>query len=290
MIMSEATIPGTTTSSGPPSGSTAPHPGFGALAAFHLRNLLRVHRGPWLLLAAVVIGVPLFILLLDLGPDLFESRAGQAWVIRATMALWFLQGATLVTWLLWPMVTWRTLPPGGRHAMDALPVERRTHRLARVAAGLVLPVVLMVAVWGAHLLLRARLSPFLADVGMAVRRPENPVEIVLYWPLSPGVTLLALLAAYLVGSVLALWRVPVSWSAFGVLLVFVLLPAGMLTALGRRDVATTYLDLVLEGTWSPARVALLGFRAEPADLLPIVAWLLPLGALTWHLAGAHDRR
>jgi hypothetical protein len=270
--------------------TTPPHPGFADLAGLHLRNLMRIHWGAWLLLATVVVGLPLLIYLLDLGPGLFESREQQAWVVRAASVLWFLQGATLVTWLLWPMITWRNLPPGRRQAMDALPVARRTHRLARVAAGLVLPVVLMVAVWAGHLLLRARLAPYIGHEPAPARRPEHMMEVVLYWPLSPGVTLLALLAAYLLASALALWRVPATWSGFGLLLVFVVLPVAALMALGRQEGARLYLDTVLEGTWSPARVALLGFRAEPADLLPIVGWLLPLGAITWHLAAAHDRK
>jgi hypothetical protein len=257
-------------------GSRLPHPGVPALLGVHLRSLVRGFPVAWIFFGGVAVGLPLLATFASLDPVGSEGTFG---LVRLVTWMVGVQAAAVLVALWWPDAVWRHLPPGRRRIMDALPVERRTHRLARVIAGFGLPLVMAFSVLLARVILDARLSSggeTLAQVsGLALG--------------NAGVGLLALGAAYLFGSALALrgWRVIVL--SLLLMVAYVFIPIGLFLGFGWDEAANRYIGTMVQGNFSPVRVFLLGLRAGASDLLPVLAWLVGLGLLCTHWAHRHDR-
>jgi hypothetical protein len=257
------------------SGTRPPHPGIPALAGIHLRSLVREFPVAWILFGGIAVGLPLLAAFTNLEPVAPESAFGLTRLVSGLIAV---QAVTVLVALWWPDAVWRNLPPGRRRVMDALPVDRRAHRLVRAAAGLVLPLAMAASVLLARAILDARLAASgetLAQVsGLALG--------------STGVGLLAIGAAYLFGSALALrgWRVIVL--SLLLMVVYVFVPIGIFMGLGWDLAANRYIGTMVQGSFSPIRVFLLGLRAGGEDLLPVLTWLAGLGVLCTYWARRHD--
>ncbi|CAN5821539.1 hypothetical protein BH23GEM11_BH23GEM11_16450 [soil metagenome] len=241
-----------------------PHPGIPALVALHLRSLVREFPVAWILFGSMAIGVPLLVLT-EMGTD----------PVRLAGPLGSLQGITFLVAAFWPDAVWRSLPPGGRRVMDALPVDRRTHRLARVAAGFTLPLLMAVSTSVSQAVLLTRHGAS----GAAFSRTLGEL----------GVLFLGLLAIYLLGSAVALRlsRVILAMLLIGVM--YVLVPILFMEGIGQNAAANWYIQFMVQGSWSPVQAMLSGFKPI-TGALQVVAWVLALGGLCYYLAGRHDTR
>jgi len=262
----------------PSPASRAPHPGFPSLVGLHLQSLIREFPVAWIVFGAGIVGLPVLALVADLG--LTPRDTPSFGILRIASGIWGAQALTVLVALFWPDAVWRNLPPGGRQPLDALPVDRRWHRLARVLAGFSLPLLMAMAVFLAQVIVTSRLSGLMGTPGAdAVAWPSVPEGSLATFP--------ALAAAYLFGSALGIQGMRVILTSLLALLVYAILPPGVLLGLGLEGLANGYTETMVQGTWSPLRTLLLGFRAESADLLPLLGWLAILGVVCHQLAGRH---
>jgi hypothetical protein len=266
-----------------------PHPGFPALVALHLRSLVREFPVAWIVFGIVIVGLPVLALVVDMG---VTPRGTPSFgIVRVVSAIWGAQALTLLVALLWPDAVWRNLPPGGRQAMDALPVDRRWHRLARVLAGFTLPLLLALTILITKAIVASRLSG-IVDPGVLPPGSEGRTMTLSLaaglgaWWITPP----ALAIAYLFGSALGLWGLRVMLTSLLAVLLYAFAPVALLLGFGLDGMANGYIETVVQGTWSPLRVTLASFRAEAADLLPVLGWLAVMGGACHILAGRHSPR
>jgi len=263
-----------------------PHPGLPALSDIQLRGLVREFPVAWILFGSMVVGAPLLALFTDLA--IFADPAGnmqQTARLATTMAS--LQGITVLVALFWPDAVWRNLPPGGRRVVDALPVSRRSYRLARVAAGFTLPLLMFLSLMASHAILRFRLEAFGEP---ELLRASNAELLIGSGAGASVLLLLSLVVAYLFGSAIALWggRVIVTTLLLGAAYAFVPIP--VLLALGQDPAANWYAETMVQGSWSPVRVLLAGLPRGSVQLAPVLGWMVALAGLCHYLAGRHDTR
>lgn len=252
-------------------------PGFFALVRLHLRVLWREFPVGWVVLGSLAAVLPVTAAL-NAGEVINPAEPPVILFVVASLLipLYFL---TIVVAFLWPDGVWRALPPGGRLVLDSLPVGRRTHRMARVTAGLALPLVMALSVVLTAVLLDS--NPVFGTARVAVGgRGAGPAGIL--------AGLLSLTAAYLLCSALAI--------RFGrvVLALFLLVGGGVILVLivggAGWDAGSEALQhWLFLGHWAPGRSLVLAASAGSADLAPALLWcLIFLGLCTWW-AGRHDR-
>ena len=166
--------------------------------------------------------------------------------------------------------------------MDALPVPRRVHRLARVTAGLVLPLGIAVSVGVAHMILGSgpgSFAPLFGPIGLGAEGSGLAGALIAMGSLT-GAYLLSTALAIRFGTVLLGLFVLV---AGGTLLIFLLVMAGWDSA------AIQLQQWLFLGHWAPGRTLVLASSAELADLGPVLLWLVLLFGITTVWAGRHDR-
>ena len=250
-----------------------PAPGLISLVGLHLRLTLREARIGSVLVGALTVGLPIAGSIVAVrqsaGADLEELVAFGA-------AISALSGLAILVALLWPESVWRQLPRGKRWVLDTLPVGRRSHRMARVMAGSVVPLALVLSLILTAMLLPAdaALHPLVHDVG----------------PLGASAVVIAILGAYLFSSILALSLGQVLRPLFYGAILLMLLPLPFQLA-GAADTAQALWSTVTGHTLSPIRLTGIGMglQGTPADLAPALLWLVIFGGVAVHLAGRHDR-
>lgn len=269
-----------------------PH-SFLALTTMHLRLLFRAFPALHLLALAAVVLLPVAALLTPLGVEaLAEAPSsvrtmGSAGTISLLVTVLVL---VIPAGLIWPEVPWRHFPPGKRGGLDAFPVSRRLHRLARCAAGFLPLLGLYLATVLALALFRLRLDR------VPVAEPQSPAALGLRIleeapanALSVGVGLVALLLAYAIGSLVALrWGRPLLL----ILIVAIFLPtliAFLALALEAGPLIEA-LVVVLNHPFSPFPIVVKGAAQEGAAFLPALFWTGVAGALLYREAGRHDPR
>ncbi len=254
-------------------------PSFPEVVRIHLRILVREFPVAWIALA----GLGLILLILSLRVWLGADALGEV-MLETQITFTALASIVFLFALLWPDAVWRNLPPGGREALDVLPVTRRTHRLGRLLAGAVLPLLTYLAVALVAATLHLTLPALQDASGPWGGGGTGP----LFTGLSGWLTVLGGLAAtYLIGSFLAL--------RLGRVLLPFLLFWGIATALHflfmslGSVVGTEIIRIGLfEGTWSPGRVLVTAMVFDDgATLLSSWAWAVGLLGLVWWEA---DRR
>lgn len=254
-------------------------PSFPALVRLHLRLLVREFPVAWIVtsvLGLLMLWVTLLILLEDPSSLAATEVARVRFEVTAT-------GMTVVVFLLallWPEAVWRNLPPGGRDAVDSLPVTRLRHRMARVTAGAFLPLgaALVVVVMVASLQLRPHLA---APSG---EWPSVPPITDPGWLTAAG----AVVAIYLIGSILAL-------RLGGVLLPFLLFwgTAAVVVAVlqmgfGWREGAAFLARVLFLGSWAPGQL-FMGPGGTLSNPSPLPAWSWAAASLTVCLIAANRR-
>ncbi|MEX2529532.1 MAG: hypothetical protein WD960_02060 [Gemmatimonadota bacterium] len=252
-------------------------PGFLALVRLHLRTLWIELPVGWVVLGGLAILLPVSAAL-HAASNIDPADPSVAWLAVAWLLI-PLHFLTIAVAFLWPDGVWREVPPGGRLVLDALPVGRRAHRMARVTAGLGLPLVMAFSVLLTAVFLDSDplFGAVVAWVGGASGSPAGILA-----------GLLSLTAAYLLGSALAI--------RFGrVILPLSLLVGGLVILLLIVDGAGWVAgEMALQrwlfvGHWAPGRTLVLAASAGSADLAPALLWcLIFLGLCIWW-AGRHDR-
>lgn len=246
--------------------------------------MLREARLGSAVLAVVAVALPVAVLLAPPVPSEPSQLQSTPW-IALSGALMFLMVFAVLDAFLEPESVWRKLQPGEREPLDSLPVGRRQNRLARVVAGAALPLVLAGSALVTVALMEGR---GWAISGGAFGRPGT-LPVLTEDPGAAGVAaaILALLSAYAIGSLFALWLGRVFYPLLLTVLAFVggpfiLLAFGLDWLSPVAEIATTH-------AYSPLRVLSLWFGATAADLLPAAFWFLALGVLLAYVAGRHDR-
>jgi hypothetical protein len=252
-----------------------PAPGFPGLVAVHLRLLVRESRLGMALLAVIVVALPLTALVSQ------DPGSDPGFPLRIHLLLFAAMGLTGFLVFLWPEAVWRGLGPGRRMAMDAFPVSRRSHRMARVAAGAVLPLVLA----GSLILSYA----ILANRGLSsIPGAEISEEFAGLRGMGIVATALWALSAYAFSTLFAL--------RFGKVFVGLLVTGTVVYAIPLLMVLVGLDEPVMAlGRWaaesrtSPFRFLLSWFRLGPSDVVPGLAWLAVFGGASVWLAGRHDK-
>ncbi len=274
-------------------GPAARAPGFLTLTGMHLRLLFREFPALHLLALGMVVLLPLAALLSPLGVEALAAEPSSARTMGSAGTISFLVTALLVVvpaGLIWPEVPWRHFPPGKRGGLDAFPVSRRLHRLARCAAGFLPLLALYLATVLALVLFRFRLERIPAadaqsPAGLGLRMLEQV-------PLGAGsllVGLVALLLAYGIGSILALrWGRPLLLVLLGV----ILLPTLFLVLALMVEAGTLVEAFIalLHHPVSPFPIVVKGAVQEGTALLPALLWTGVAGVLLYREAGRHDAR
>jgi hypothetical protein len=252
-----------------------PAPGFPGLVAIHLRLLVRESRLGMAILAVIVVALPLAALVTeDPGPD-------PSLPLRINLFLFAAMGLTGFLVFLWPEAVWRGLGPGRRMALDAFPVSRRSHRMARAVAGAALPLILLGSLVLTHAILSQR--GLLDILGMAIGDEFPGLH-------GSGIVATALwaLSVYAFSTIFAL--------RFGKVFVGLLVTVGIAYAIPLLMVLAGLDEPVMAlGRWatesraSPLRFLLSWFRLGPSDVVPGVAWLAVFGGASVWLAGRHDK-
>ena len=251
-------------------------PGFAALVGIHLRSLWREFPVAWLAFGGLAVVLPVVSAFYRGSLDPADPMSG---VVTFTALLTLLFFLTIALAFLWPEAVWRNLPPGGRLVMDALPVDRRTHRIARITAGLVLPLGMAGSVGITAAILRS--NPDLSFLSTGLGADGSGATGVV-------VALLSLTAAYLLSSALALRFGRVFMGLFvlaggGTLVIFVLV------ILGLEEAAVATQQGLFLGDWAPGRVLTLANSAQGEDLPAALLWFSLLLGLCTFWAGRYDR-
>ncbi|TVP75068.1 MAG: hypothetical protein EA352_09145 [Gemmatimonadales bacterium] len=262
--------------------SPRPGPGFLGLVGLHIQALWREFPLAWVALGGLAVALPIMSVLYGQDPvDPSQMMEPTGIVLLSTVLLPALLILTLVTAFLWPEAVWRNLGPGSRVVMDASPVSRRSHRMARVVAGLPLLVGVSLSVGASSAILRS--NPEL----VAMNVPTLGLGAVGSGLPGFGVALLSLVTAYLFGSALAL---RIGRVFIPLLLLFLGLNVVMFAAITTSwDVGTELGQRLVQGHWSLLRALLVAPNADTADLAPVLAWLLVMLGLCMHWAHRHDR-
>ncbi len=255
-------------------------PDFLTLAGIHLRGLWREFPIAWIAFGGFALLLPAITLLYrGESMDPMDLSASIMSIVILVSILGFL---TIAIAFLWPEAVWRNLPPGSRSVMDSLPATRRAHRMARVAAGLTLPIVMALSIALTVGLLRTNPGfEALPAGGMGLGGEGSGVVGLL-------IALGSLTGAYLLSSALAIrFGRPVlalfMIVAGGTLLIFVFVIAGW------EDGARALQQGLFLGEWAPGRTLLLAPSAQPDDLGPMLLWLGAFLALCAYWAGRYDR-
>jgi hypothetical protein len=258
-------------------GAVPPAPGFPTLVRIHLESLCREFPVAWIVFGGFAAALPLASLIFR--DTLLADPGTTGTVATFSGLLSLLLTLTIAIAFLWPDGVWRNLPPGGRQALDALPVSRRAHRMARVTAGLALPLVMAFSVAATLAVLQG--SPAFAS-GLW---PSGTMEGGLVAGAAGG---FSLTAAYLLSSAIAI--------RFGrVLLSLVILVAGSAAVVylallaGWNAGAGALQTALFLGHWAPGRALTLAAMAESSDLAPAFLWSGVLLGICVHWAARHDR-
>lgn len=256
-----------------------PAPGFPSLVLIHLRLLVREARAGSAILALICILLPLAALAEAAGGDPASVVPGGPGRVQLLMAM--MMGLIFFLAYLWPESVWRNLGPGERLVLDAFPVSRRSHRMARVVAGTVLPLALLASLLIAVAILEAGGSPggrmtFSPDVAPGL----HGVGIL--------VTLTSLLSAYALSSTLAL--------RFGKVFVSLLIIFGLaylvpmlLMLLGFEGLVERLLEWAVHSSASPFPVLTMWYQGTAENLPSGLAWLAIFSGTAVYFAGRHDR-
>jgi hypothetical protein len=259
-----------------------PGPGFPTLVRLHLRALWTEFPVAWVVLGALAVLPPLVAGLRGGAPGATPDQVPEfVPLIGLLFLIHFLAtGLAVIVAFLWPDAVWRNLPPGGRSLLDALPVSRRAHRMARIVAGLVLPLALALSVVATAVLLGRH-----SVMSLWVVAPRTDADAIR----ELAAATLSLTAAYFLGSALAI--------RFGrvVLSLFLLGGGAVLLAIlaemwGWDAAAWALQQWLFVGHWAPGRSLFLAISAEGSDLAPALLWCLAFLALCTVWAGRHDRR
>lgn len=254
-------------------------PGFPTLVRIHLRGLWKEFPVAWIGFGVLATLLPAAALLYRGDPVGPEGPSAALAIVMTLVSL--LVGLTVIVAFLWPDAVWRNLPPGGRTVMDALPVSRRVHRLARVTAGLVLPLGIAISVGATATILESGPgSPTAFGFGGLGAEGSGLAGAL--------IAMGSLTAAYLLSTALAIrfGRVLLglfTLAAGGTLLVF------LLVMMGWDAAAIRIQQWLFLGHWAPGRTLVLSRWAELADLGPVLLWLVILSGITAAWAGRHDR-
>ncbi|TVP55675.1 MAG: hypothetical protein EA351_10060, partial [Gemmatimonadales bacterium] len=119
-------------------------PDFLTLAGIHLRGLWREFPVAWIAFGGFALLLPAVTLLYR--GESIDPMNPSASIMSIVMLVSLLGFLTIAIAFLWPEAVWRNLPPGSRSVMDSLPATRRAHRMARVMAGLTLPLVMALSI------------------------------------------------------------------------------------------------------------------------------------------------
>lgn len=268
----------TTRSQTPP----APAPGFAGLVVLHLQTLWREFPIAWVALGGLALVIPVMSMVYGQGAvEVSEMADLTGTILLASVLLPLLVILTMAVAFLWPEVVWRNLSPGSRLVLDAFPVSRRSHRMARIVAGFPLLLIMTVSLGVSLAILSS--NPDLQAVNM-LRFGLGAEGSGLA---GFGVAFLSLTTAYLFASALALrlGRVFVP-----LLLLVLALNVVLFTLVSLRwDAGLEVMTTLANGHWSPLRALLLAHDAEVADLGPVLAWFPVMLGLCLHWAHRHDR-
>jgi hypothetical protein len=285
----------TATLSTPSSSSAAaapapPAPGFGSLVWIHLRLLVGEFPVAWFLFGGLLLLIPVAALLAPLpqGAVAFTrafTRDDPAFPLTLFLVTLTntLPPLVILVSLAWPDAVWRNLRLGAREPVDALPVSRRVHRMARVAAGAVLPAMMVAWLAASDAIFQMRgMYTAVADASRL-----SPGALGIGGEALPGILLTALLA-YAMGSAVGI--------RFGkVIVVFVVAMVGLwavlfAASLLELDGFVQFVDAMLvRGDWAPVGTLARGITSAPAELAPVVLWLVAFTGLATWWAGRHDR-
>lgn len=251
-----------------------PAPGFPALVRIHLYLLLRESRVGTLLLAALCLLLPVAALV-SAGPEATEAVPHRILLLTATM-----MGLTIFLTFLWPESVWRKLGIGERLVLDAFPVSRRSHRMARVVAGAALPLGLLASLIVTVAILDARGWASQTFELSAVHLPGLHGAGIL-------TTVAGLLAAYLLSSILAL-RFGKVFLGLLVLVGIVYLIPLLLVVLGFDQAVIRIGQWAMSSGWSPLPVLTQWYQRGSADLASNALWMAVFFGIALHFAGRHD--
>jgi len=254
-----------------------PAPGFVGLVGIHLRLLVREARLGAAIVALLCVLLPVAAVVSAVGWDatgIQEDAPGRVELYTIMMMV-----LTVFMAFLWPEAVWRKLGPGDRMVLDAFPVPRRSHRMARVVAGASLPLALLGSVLLTVAILDARgWTQGVLSLGLDQLPGVHGVGIL--------ATLASVLAAYALSSVLALRFGKVFVGLLIVTSVIYLIPL-ILVIFGFSDLVTRLGDWATASPFSPIPVLTGWFQGGGEDLLPGLAWLAVFGGLAGYFAGRH---
>jgi hypothetical protein len=259
----------------------APAPGPAQLVFLHLRLLVREFPLAWALFGVVALVLPMTALLAPVGagPEATEpSDLGFSLFLTVRILSYSAASLAVIVALLWPDAVWRRLPPGERDFVDAMPVDRRLHRSARMVAGAALPLAFFAILWSTHFFLDLRGSGVFSG-DLAALTPSLSLAHGI-----PGI-----LAAYALGSALAL--------RLGKVFIPILVGAALFWALsfalvmaGQGQATQTLAEWIFTGEWAPVRSFASGLGTTHAPMAATLLWLAVFGGLAVALAGQHDRK